>query len=302
MTGNILVIRGGAIGDFVLTFPALAALRKKFPGNHFEILGYPRIANLALLGKLADAVHPIEDPGLAPFFVRDAELPERWAKFFATFDLIISYAFDPEQILEDNIMRCSKAKFIAAAHRPNESETTHATAFFLKPLQQLGATTADSIPRLEFFEKASEDICVALHPGSGSPGKNWPEERWADLLSEILTKTTWRCLLIGGEAEGNRLERLQKRMACERLKLANHLPLTELAQRLRRCTAFVGHDSGITHLAAAIGLPVLALWGPTNEMIWRPLGERIVILHGRDKLSQIPSSKVFEELEGLVNP
>ena len=70
MTGKILVIRGGAIGDFILTWPAIAALREKFPNHRLEILGYPRIAQLAILGGLADSVSPIEAPTLSPFFVK----------------------------------------------------------------------------------------------------------------------------------------------------------------------------------------------------------------------------------------
>jgi len=65
---RILVIRGGAIGDFILTLPVLTALGERFPGAAIEVLGYPRIATLALLGGLAKAVHAIESPGLAAFF------------------------------------------------------------------------------------------------------------------------------------------------------------------------------------------------------------------------------------------
>ena len=107
MTSDILVIRGGAIGDFVLTLPVLTALRRKFPQSKIVILGYPRIANLAVLGKVADEIHSIEDPGLATFFTKSTTLPPKWANFFASFGLIISYTFDPEKIFETNIKRCS---------------------------------------------------------------------------------------------------------------------------------------------------------------------------------------------------
>ncbi len=72
--GKILVIRGGAIGDFILTLPVLAALRRQFPDTALEVLGYPHIASLAAAGQLVDAVRPIEARPLAGFFARAGDL------------------------------------------------------------------------------------------------------------------------------------------------------------------------------------------------------------------------------------
>ena len=74
---RILVIRGGAIGDFILTLPVLAALRDRFPRADIEVLGYPRVASLALTGGLAKAVHAIESPGLASFFATTGDPSRR---------------------------------------------------------------------------------------------------------------------------------------------------------------------------------------------------------------------------------
>ena len=95
---RILVIRGGAIGDFILTLPVLAALRERFPGVEIEVLGYPRIASLALSGGLAKAVHAIESPGLAMFFARGGSFDLKWREFFGQFAIVISYLFDPDKI------------------------------------------------------------------------------------------------------------------------------------------------------------------------------------------------------------
>ncbi|HOB33894.1 MAG TPA: hypothetical protein PKH32_13535, partial [Verrucomicrobiota bacterium] len=71
--GRILVIRGGAIGDFILTLPAIAALRKQFPDVHLEVLGYPHIVQLAIAGNLVDRVRSIDARPLAGFFARNGE-------------------------------------------------------------------------------------------------------------------------------------------------------------------------------------------------------------------------------------
>src|SRR5206468_2533428 len=103
---------------------------------------------------------------------------------------------------------------------------------------------------------------LALHPGSGSEKKNWPEVKWAKLVQHLIDSTELNLLLVGGEAEGERLERLAPKASsgmaatvpAARIELAQSLPLPELALRLQSCIGFVGHDSGISHLAAAVGL------------------------------------------------
>jgi len=93
--GKILVIRGGAIGDFILTLPVFAALRRHFPATHLEVLGYPHIAQLSLAGGLVDAVHSIEARPLAGFFARGGELDEHLTNYFAGFAVVISFLYDP---------------------------------------------------------------------------------------------------------------------------------------------------------------------------------------------------------------
>lgn len=307
-TPKILVIRGGAIGDFILTLPAVAALRRRFPDVHLEILGYPHIARLALLGGLVDRVRSIEASSLAPFFARHGELPSAMRDYFAEFALILSYLYDPDAIFQENIARCTEAQFIQGPHRPEESAGRHATDVFLQPLERLAIFDADPVPRLTVAPTAPdsgrpshpdgrEPTWIAVHPGSGSPRKNWPETRWAELLGRLGPEADahLRLLLVGGEAEGGCLERLARRPPCP-VALAAHLPLPELAARLASCQFFLGHDSGITHLAAAVGLPGIALWGETVETVWRPRSERIQLLRAGAALTELPVETVLAAL------
>ena len=104
-------------------------------------------------------------------------------------------------------------------------------------------------------------------------------------------------LLVGGEAEGQRLKRLAASLPTGRCEVAQSLPLTDLAQRLGSCVGFVGHDSGISHLAAALGLPCVILWADTLEEIWRPQGERVTIVKAIAGLSAVRVERVAEELK-----
>src|SRR4051812_11798404 len=311
--GKILVIRGGAIGDFILTLPAIAALRQHFPDAYLEVLGYPHIAQLALAGGLADRVESIGARALAGFFARNGELAEELVDYFSEFDLIISYLYDPDQIFSTNVARCTRGQFITGPHRPGNQMTLHATRLYLKPLERLAIFDADPVPRLRMgpdtttpptplfpaAEGQGTAPTLALHPGSGGERKNWPEEKWTELLQHLINSTDFNLLLVGGEAEGERLQRLAAALPPARVRVAQSRPLPELAQMLQRCDAFVGHDSGISHLAAAVGLPGLILWGETTEEIWRPPSEKMLVLRHMAGLAALPVSEVLEWVRGL---
>jgi heptosyltransferase-3 len=291
--GRILVVRGGAIGDFILTLPVLAALRTNFPGNRLEVLGYPHITSLAVASGLVDAAKGIDSRPLAGFFARGGDLDFDLSAYFAGFHVILSYLFDPDTIFRTNLNRVSRAQFIQGPHRPDEAAAAHAAEQLLQPLQQLAVFDADATPRLPQPASASTGTYgLAVHPGSGSDRKNWPETNWRDLLRGLAQRTDLRFLLVGGEAEGGRLERLAALLPAGRADVLRSRPLPELAARLTACHGFLGHDSGITHLAAAVGLPGLILWGPSNVRVWRPYSERMTVLESGEQMSSLTVNRV----------
>jgi len=297
--GKILVIRGGAIGDFILTLPAISALRQHFPDAFLEVLGYPHIAKLALTGGLVNRVQSIEARALAGFFARNGDLDSDLVDYFSDFDLIISYLYDPDRIFETNVALCTRGQFIAGPHRPGKLGREHAARVFLKPLERLAIFDSDPVPRLQLPKQVSPLNQLALHPGSGSEEKNWPENKWAELLQHLIDRTTFNLLLVGGEAEIGRLQRLAAALPPARVRVTQNLPLPELAMLLPEYSGFVGHDSGISHLAAAIGLPAILLWGETDPEIWRPPGERITILHDPSGLASLSVERVIAALTEL---
>jgi heptosyltransferase-3 len=306
--GKILVIRGGAIGDFILTLPAIAALRRQFPAAHLEVLGYPHIAQLALAGGLVNRVQSIEAGALAGFFARHGELDEGLADYFSEFDLIVSYLYDPDRIFQTNVGLCTGAEFIVGPHRANEQQRLHASKAYLQPLERLAIFDADPIPRLPVAPRGGTPLSaalpaptLALHPGSGSDRKNWPEAQWAELLQHLLNFTSYNLLLIGGEAEGERLQRLAAALPPTRSRVAQSLPLADLARLLATCQVFIGHDSGISHLAAAVGLPGLVLWADTIEEVWRPPSPSVMVLRHPAGLAKLPVERVVQQLRQIAS-
>ena len=301
-SGKILVIRGGAIGDFILTLPAIAALRRQFPKAPIEVLGYPHIAQLALAGGLVDRVRPIEARRLAGFFARGGDLAPDLVDYFSGFDIILSYLYDPDAIFQSNVVSCGCGQFIAAQHRPDENELTHATKVYLKPLERLAIFEADPVPRLPLGSQLPTfNPQLALHPGSGSESKNWPEAKWAELLGRLVAESEMNLLLVGGEAEGERLQRLAEKIPSPRCQLARNLPLADLAVRLQSSVGFVGHDSGISHLAAALGLPCVVLWAHTREEIWRPQGRQMAVLRADAGLPGLEVQRVLTAVLGIFS-
>jgi heptosyltransferase III len=298
----ILVIRGGALGDFILTLPVLSALRTHFPNSRVEILANPRFASLAIACGLADHASALESPGLAGLFTPVGAVPDAVVEYFARFDLIISYLYDPDQTFQANVTRFTSAKFIQGPHRPDESANIHASDLLFRPLETLGIN--GPAPQLRLTLSSPPDIakntCLALHPGSGSPAKNWPEPKWQELLHHLALETDWNFLLVGGEAEGNRCQRLAATLPSKRVEIAQDLPLVDLAQKIKPCAAFIGHDSGITHLAAALDIPGVVLWPATSEKTWRPRSDKMTVLRDPRGLTHLPTSAVIAALSQAI--
>lgn len=299
---RILVIRGGAIGDFLLTLPALKLLRDAFPSAHLEILGYKHIIALVENRAYADSVRSIDYAPLASFFSRDGELPAELATYFCSFQQIISYLFDPDEIFANNLKRCGVKNLIKASPQINDEE--HAARQLARPLEQLGLFLEDPAAVLypnnedrtfanKFLERSARPL-LALHPGSGGERKNWALENWRELgdwLIESMQPST--LLVITGEADESRTQQLKESWAKRSVCFAQNLPLPQVAALLEQCTVFIGHDSGISHLAAAVGTPSLLLFGPTDPEIWAPANERVKIIRApKNDLQQLAVATV----------
>jgi heptosyltransferase-2 len=317
---RILVIRGGAIGDFILTLPAIKALRDANPHAHIEVLGYKQIAELAENRFYAQRVRSIESASLARFFAADAKLPAEVAADFAEFDLIISYLYDPDRIFETNLKRTGAKEVV---HGPAKiRENSHAARQLADPIETIGIQVRDLAPKLfpsnEDRHRAREFLAgldlpiVAFHPGSGSDRKNWPLERWIELGNHFLSTSgrfqtgeqdqsssgeTRSLVVVIGEADDAQAARLQSIWKNSRVRFARNLPLTNLAAVLEN-TVFVGHDSGISHLAAAAGAKSILLFGSSDPAVWAPLNENVRVIRAPDgDLQQLDVDLVRAKLD-----
>lgn len=284
MTPRILVIRGGAIGDFVLTLPAIKLLRDNFPAAHLEILGYKHIVALAEGRFYAHATRSIEYAALAGFFVPNSKLAPDLIDYFASFHQVVSYLFDPDGIFAGNIARCGVKNYLPASPRLDDSE--RAAAQLARPLQNLALfleepaatlypSDADRAFARRFFGDSAART-IAIHPGSGSETKNWPLQNWRALGDWLLSRDpAVGILLIGGEADRPALAALSAAWKGRNIWFAEEMPLCHVAALIERCALYIGHDSGISHIAAAVGAPCLLMFGPTDPEVWAPANPKV---------------------------
>lgn len=290
--GRILVVRGGAIGDFILTIPAIQLVRDSLPDPHIAVLGYRNVVDVAVEFGVVDEARSIEYGPMAKFFIPGAELDEELAAWVGSFDLVVSYLYDPDGYFAGNVEKCNVDTYLPAIHKvTDDPEDGHAASQLARPLEQLAMFLESPAPRLNVSEAspvdelvdevAGDQRIVALHPGSGSPQKNWGIERWSRVCRTLHSEyENLRIALVSGEAEEELADELVSLLEESKIPTVrwHNRPLPELAKVLSQCALFLGHDSGMTHLAGACGAPVVALFGPTNPSIWAPQNERVHVV------------------------
>jgi heptosyltransferase-3 len=317
---RILVIRGGAIGDFILTLPALKALREAYPHADIEILGYKHIAVLAEKRFYAQAVRSIEYGPLSSFFAKNSDLPAELANYFARFDLVINYLYDPDRIFQNNLRRCGVENLICGPARIVET-AGHAARQLARPIEELGVRVSDLTERIflsiddrrfarDFLQGLQPPI-IAIHPGSGSKEKNWQLENWIALFSRSdgfplaearggQPRKLPPLVVISGEADKAETEALEREWKNREVRVAKNLPLPHLAAVLER-SIFIGHDSGISHLAAAAGANCLLLFGPTDPNVWAPKNKNVRLLTAQSRrLSDLGIAAVGAALAAVI--
>lgn len=258
---RVLVIRGGAIGDFILSLPAIRLLRETIAGCHLEVIGYPAIAELARTAGLADSIRSLEHRTMAALFAKTAPIDAALAEHLRSFNLVVSFLYDPDGLFRDGMARVGVKTLIECSPRV-QNDGAHASRQLARGLEKLAMYLDDEhLQRAHFAALPAAAKRIAIHVGSGAEQKNWPLEHWLRLADEL---GDHEIVFITGEAETERGMLVTGRANW------HALPLAELAGRLGTCTAFLGHDSGISHLAAACGVPSLLLFGPTDPAVWAP--------------------------------
>jgi len=234
----------------LLAVPALRALRRRC--GPLRLAAHGGAARLlAALGEVEQGL-AFDDPSLAWLFA-SGNPPD---------EAIVAWMNRPETVA------LRHALLVAPSRPPGEQ---HCAEYLLATLAPLGVDAHLDARPLRVEPMASDEVLV--HPGSGSAIKNWPAPKFAATIRALDRPVR----LIVGEADTQAAEDLEARLGGA-LPCLKHVPLEELAARLAGCHAYLGNDSGVSHLAGLSGARSVVLFGPTSPQVWRPLGPNVHVV------------------------
>lgn len=255
-----LVVHAGGIGDFLLTCPALSQLAGQGP---LDLAGRVDRLQLARAAGIAGVVHSMDDIGFHTLFSQPSA---RLIDFLRSYARVIVWMRD-DGTLRANIERAGAPVVDVFPGLPPPAWTRHASDYYLDCLGFTPRPFQLAIP------PAGPPLDVVIHPGSGSATKNWPFSRF-EALAARLTQQGRHVTWCRGPAEENLT-------GIPQTDVLDITDLTALAGRLAAARLYIGNDSGITHLAAAVGCPTVAIFGPTDARVWAPQGAHVTVVEGK---------------------
>jgi heptosyltransferase-3 len=324
---RLLFIRPGALGDTLLALPVLALARQQWPGRDLTLVAREDVGHLALGSLLADHISDYRDVSWSSIFrekIPEGSAPKDPLQSLIRGSSVVAWLSDPDGVVEHNLRRLGARQIVLAQGRPDPTIIEHIALTLARGLAPLGLT----LPRdyvdltrrmpdrltpsagIEVIDRQLQAVlsrhqpAVAFHSGSGGAAKRWPPQAFASLIEASIRHGHLPILISGpqdNDSTQSVISSLPRAGALELHTLSN-LPLGQLNTLLQYCRAYVGNDSGITHLAALAGAPTLALFGPTNPDYWAPVGRRARVLISRTgHMADIAIEAARDALIGLLS-
>ena len=321
---RIFVFARTGIGDIVYTIPALRALRLRFPEAHITIEAGERGHSLLRYCPYVDEVWVRMRPrGLR------GKLRSIWNLYRGRFDRAVILDRSDEKTLHAFLARIPKRYGVrkrlfgclltaSVEWDPNAHDMND---HFRKVVELLGCNTDDwqlelfpdpkayqSLPqKLAHVGWRGERPLIGINPGASAPSRRWLPERYAQ-VADTLQADGMRVLLLGGTGDLPLAATIVQAMRTEPLTLTGKLTLDELIVAIRGLDALISGDTGPAHLAAAVGTPVVGLYGATSAQRYGPIGEKHIIIDksnacetGRLCLLAIQVDEVREAVQKLVS-
>uniref|UniRef100_A0A7C2WID8 lipopolysaccharide heptosyltransferase II n=1 Tax=Thermorudis sp. TaxID=1969470 RepID=A0A7C2WID8_9BACT len=294
---RILVIKPCCLGDVLMATPALRALHLAFPQASIDVAvtawaapvldGNPRLRRLV---RYPDRATPQAALRLGLRLRRERYQLGIGLDRSPVVNLLLWLAGIPVRAGID-----SQRRGLLLTHRARPRPGQHETELSLEVLGQLGIEPQGLHPEYEISLEAQESVrhtlaglgiqsgaraLVVIHPGGAvNPGttmlsKRWPPERYAELIDRLVVDHGVAVVLVGGSSDREAVEAVKQAARSSVYDLCEQLSLPELAALCAEAQLFVGNDSGVSHLAAAVGTPTVTIFGPTSPLQYRPLGPR----------------------------
>lgn len=266
-----LVFHQAALGDFALILPLLRGLEG--PTTLVAPWSRGRLASALIDGVQAMDIELFEFTRLhseaGPHTLSPAV-----ADLFEQAQAVISFVSGPEDPWAEHVVRLApQCNLVCLDTRPTEEWSGHVTDGHREALMGHGIAIAE-VPVEPTGDPAGP---LVIHPGSGGRDKCWSRDRFEQLI-ERCQKTHRPVRVIFGEAEASRWPQHVLQQWHDRYAAVGCGSLEQLVEQLMGASAYVGNDAGPTHLAAQLGLPTVALFGPTDPAVWSPRGPGVSVI------------------------
>lgn len=296
----ILVLHQGAIGDFLLTLPVIKAAKEATRASRVEVIASAASARVAAERSVVDSCTSPEQVGLHTLFSEESNLDERLAQRLRRASLVLSFLGGPAEAMHRRLCAATSARVVSVDPRPTTetlSAGRHITEQWAAAIREQGLPVGELQPAFIRIERTPDgslsDASVAedtdqmaakrvlVHPGSGGRGKCWPVERFMAMADEMNAASIgWMLGPAECEPGDDRFTKLYERVHQRGEELIVEPDLLMAARRIAQADLFIGNDSGMTHLAAAIGVRTIAIFTTTDPRVWRPLGNHVTVMTG----------------------
>lgn len=280
MHEKALVIFPGALGDFICFLPALQSLARE---RQVDLLARTEYTDLA---PETVRTRSLECHEIARLFSSGADRDEELRIFFDSYAMIWSWmgSGQPDFVRHLSILSASRARIFP--FRPLAGRA-HLVGYYLSCLGETRPEESRAVIALKpealawsdgFFRQdpLQGKRILALAPGSGAMKKNWPPEFFRTIAEWWERELGGRAVIILGPVEEERRE--LEDFSDHKLLVVSGISLAKVAALLSGCDLYLGNDSGVTHLAAALGVETVSLFGPTDPTQWRPRGRSITVI------------------------
>ena len=292
MESPILIIHPGALGDVLQAVPALRGLRAQTPGATLVLAGQPRLGRLLVALGVVDEARAFDGLGLDALFT-EGPVPPSLAEWLGGFARVVSWFGAREPTYRARLGALAAELTVA---RPVPDDETPVWRHLRATLSLGDLAETDSVAPIRLPARPPGASAVVVHAGSGGAWKQWPPDRFAEAIGEATARHAVPVIVHQGPADRAAVDALLARLdrPVERL-VEPELP--DLAAILSGARAYLGGDSGISHLAAAVGAPSVVLFPPAHLPRWSPWSPsaRPVAMTGDE------TPRVIRELERMLS-
>ena len=266
---SILIIHQGALGDFVLILPFLLVLKKNYKLDLF-CKGQNRI--IAHYFKAAENIFPIESQIFSSIFSKNPD--QILQDIVMSQEKILLFSFSEELKKQIRSIAKKECDVFLIPPRPEKRAKIHVSRYIEKRLSEIGLLTEEICLKKPVINPHGITI---LHPGAGSKRKRWDIYSFLKLFYMLESEGIQTAFLLG-PAEKDLFPILKEYVPQEKLFLIDDT--LYLLKTLSSAKGLIGNDSGVSHLSAFMGIPTLALFGPSDPKRWRPMGSKVAVLRG----------------------